>query len=193
MSKTPSLYEQILTRLQDHGLEEFPDFDIIEDDGLMESAANILAEILARQGIDTLDAISQEDWINLVQGVAEELSNDTYDLRYVGEHQLACLGFDLVDLLGESENTPALAHKLALTPHLVTEDDLEYYTFDEIDLEKPYLITWPDADTDFQIDDAIAIEPFDQDRFEALAEDTDGLCEGDCEHCTQDCVGKETP
>lgn len=124
-----------------------------------------------------------------------EQDEETFDLRYVSENQIACPGTDLEEMLNFDDRVgPALYQRLGLTPHRDEGEDFLYNTFEEVDIEGYYMITFPSGTdfSDFSIADALAIEPFSEARFlELPTGDEDEPCDGDCENCPQDCIGKQ--
>lgn len=118
-----------------------------------------------------------------------------YDLRYVSDTQLACSGADLMELLNfDADVDEALYERLGLTAELQQEEDFEYYEFKEILPENYYMISFPAGTdfTDFTVAQAIAIEEMDEARFAELdAGVAEMACDGDCDSCEQDCIGKQ--
>lgn len=118
-----------------------------------------------------------------------------YDLRYVSETQLACSGEDLMELLNfDADVDEALYARLGLTPMLQQGDDFEFYEFEEILPEKYYMITFPpETDfSDFTVAQALSVEEITEQRFQELErDDSEMACDGNCECCDQDCIGKQ--
>lgn len=127
-------------------------------------------------------------------GCEEGEEEELLDLRFINEHQIACSGGDLIDMLNCDEGvSPELYTRLHLTPH--TDDSLgfEYTFFDELKDDAFYMISFPDG-TDFQdfsIAQALALEEISEKCFNDLAmEESELSCDGDCETCPQECIGK---
>ncbi len=124
----------------------------------------------------------------------QEEEDDLLDLRYLGQWQIACSGADLLDLLNCDEGVgPALYKRLGLTPY--TDDSLgfDWTEFDEIDEAAYYAIEFPAGTdfADFSVAQAIRLEEISEKCFNDLPTgDEDEPCDGDCDHCSQDCVGK---
>lgn len=135
--------------------------------------------------------MDQEPSIDEFDGEEEEL----LDLRYVGEHQIACAGADLTDMLNCDEGVgPELYARLGLTATQDTSLEFTFFTFDEVDEEAYYMVTFPEGTdfANFSIAQALSIEEISPERFEELPTgDELDPCDGDCEHCLQDCIGKE--
>ena len=135
--------------------------------------------------------MDQEPSIDAFDGEEEEL----LDLRYVGEHQIACAGADLTDMLNCDEGVgPELYARLGLTATQDTSLEFTFFTFDEVDEEAYYMVTFPEGTdfANFSIAQALSIEEISPERFEELPTgDELDPCDGDCEHCPQDCIGKE--
>ncbi len=124
---------------------------------------------------------------------------DFLDLRPVSDNQFACSGEDLESLLnyGDEGVDEAFFAKLGLTARPGELCGEPYHTFDEVLPGRYYLVTLTeDADaTEFSMAQAVKVEEFSEKCFNELDEsdsDDDGAwpCEGDCENCPQDCVGK---
>lgn len=119
-----------------------------------------------------------------------------FDLRPVSETQVACPGIDLIDMLTYDEDvTDETFERLKLTAHLC-EDEAGYetYAFDEIDAEKFYLITFPEGTNleEISLADAISLEEISEKCFNDLdVPKDDDPCDGNCEICPQDCIGKQ--
>ena len=126
---------------------------------------------------------------------AEEADTDDFDLRYVSDTQLACCGADLVELLNfDADVDEALYQRLGLTAELQQGEDFEYYEFKELEPDHFYMLTFPpETDfTDFTVAQALSIEEISAQRFEELAlDDSEMACDGNCECCDQDCIGKQ--
>ncbi len=127
----------------------------------------------------------------------EDLDEAPLDLRVVSATQIACPGADLADLLCYDEAaTPELIANLGFT-YGETEDPEGEFTepyVEGIDLDAYYLITFPDGTDleDFSIADALAVELFSEKCFNELAVDeAEMACDGDCDNCPQDCIGKQ--
>lgn len=126
-------------------------------------------------------------------GCDEEID---FDLRPVSATQVACPGIDLIDMLIYDEDvTEETFQKLRLTAHVV-EDEAGYesYTFDEIEEEKYYLITFPEGTNleEISLADAISLEEISKKCFNDLdVPEMDEPCDGNCECCPQDCIGKQ--
>lgn len=124
----------------------------------------------------------------------DESEEELLDLRYVGEHQLACPGVDLIEMLNCDDAVgPALYARLGLTPQREEALDFDYLTFAELRPEAYYMLSFPEGTdfSDFSVAQALAIEEISETRFNELpTDDDDGPCDGDCEHCPQDCIGK---
>lgn len=118
-----------------------------------------------------------------------------YDLRYVSETQLACSGEDLMELLNfDADVDEDLYQRLGLTAHLEQTEEFEYYTFDEVIPEKYYMITFPSETdfSDFTVAQALSIEEITEQRFQELElDDSEMACDGNCDCCDQDCIGKQ--
>ncbi|HIV10064.1 MAG TPA: hypothetical protein IAC79_08130 [Candidatus Spyradenecus faecavium] len=123
---------------------------------------------------------------------AEE--DELLDLRYLGQWQIACSGADLLDLLNCDEGVgPDLYARLGLTPH--TDDSLgfDWVEFDEIDEGAYYALDFPEGTdfADFSVAQALRLEEISEKCFNDLPTgDEDDPCDGDCDHCPQDCIGK---
>ncbi len=119
-----------------------------------------------------------------------------FDLRPVSETQVACPGIDLIDMLVYDEDvTDETFKRLHLTPH-VTEDEAGYeeVTFDEIDAEGYYLISFPEGTdlSEIALATALSIEPISETCFNALdVPEDDFPCDGNCDDCPQECIGKQ--
>jgi hypothetical protein len=119
-----------------------------------------------------------------------------FDLRPVSETQVACPGVDLIDMLIYDEDVnDATFQRLNLTAHLC-EDEAGYetYTFDEINPEKFYLITFPEGTNleEISLADAISLEEISEKCFNDLdVPEYEDPCDGNCEVCLQDCIGKQ--
>ncbi len=130
---------------------------------------------------------------------AELLDEDFLDLRPVNDRQFACSGEDLEALLNydlAEIDADALFNRLGLTPHAVEICGAPYVTFDEIDPEGYYLVTLTEgADaTEFSTQELVAFESISETCFNELqAEEDDWPCDGDCDKCLQDCIGKTPP
>lgn len=127
----------------------------------------------------------------------ELLDEDFLDLRPVSDNQFACSGEDLESLLnyGDDGVDAAFFARLGLTARAGELCGEPYYTFDEVSPDRYYLVTLADgADaTEFSMAQAVRVEEFSEKCFNELCEsdsDEDWPCEGDCENCPQDCVGK---
>ncbi|MBQ9694700.1 MAG: hypothetical protein IJV69_08090 [Kiritimatiellae bacterium] len=118
-----------------------------------------------------------------------------YDLRYVSDTQLACSGEDLTELLNfDADVDEALYAKLGLTAVLQQAEDFEFYTFEEILPECYYMITFPPETNfaDFTVAQALSIEEMTEQRFQELElDDSEMACDGNCDCCDQDCIGKQ--
>lgn len=128
---------------------------------------------------------------------AELLDGEFLDLRPVSETQFACSGEDLESLLnyGDEGVDEAFFVRLGLTARAGELCGEPYYTFEEIEPERYYLVTLADGSdaSEFSVAQAVRVEEFSEKCFNELDEsesDDDWPCEGDCEHCPQDCVGK---
>ena len=122
---------------------------------------------------------------------AEE--DELLDLRYLGQWQIACSGADLLDLLNCDEGVgPDLYARLGLTPH--TDDSLgfDWVEFDEIDEGAYYALEFPAGTdfADFSVAQALRLEEISEKCFNDLPTGDEDPCDGDCDHCTQDCIGK---
>ena len=123
---------------------------------------------------------------------AEE--DELLDLRYLGQWQIACSGADLLDLLNCDEGVgPDLYARLGLTPH--TDDSLgfDWVEFDEIDEGAYYALDFPEGTdfADFSVAQTLRLEEISEKCFNDLPTgDEDDPCDGDCDHCPQDCIGK---
>ncbi len=123
---------------------------------------------------------------------AEE--DELLDLRYLGQWQIACSGADLLDLLNCDEGVgPDLYARLGLTPR--TDDSLgfDWVEFDEIDEGAYYALDFPEGTdfADFSVAQALRLEEISEKCFNDLPTgDEDDPCDGDCDHCPQDCIGK---
>ncbi len=126
--------------------------------------------------------------------IPDDEADDLLDLRPVSATQIACSGADLVDLLNCDEGVgEALYARLGLTPH--TDDSLgfEYTAFAEIDEDAYYMLTFPEGTdfADFTVAQALALEEISEMCFNDLALDESEMsCDGDCDNCPQECVGK---
>ncbi len=136
-----------------------------------------------------------------------EYQDDNYEdacnsLIPVNETQVACDGIDLIDMLNYSESVDEhekeIFTRLGLT-YTVEHDemlDFDIRHFNELSEEKCYLLTFPEgADlADFDIADVLAIEEIPQETYNDLfSAYNETPCDGDCENCSQDCIGKEMP
>lgn len=123
-----------------------------------------------------------------------ETEEDLLDIRAVSETQIACSGADLIDMLNCDEGVDeALFARLNLTPHIDDSLDFEFVVFDEINEESYYCVTFPEGTdfSDFSIAQAYALEEISEKCFNDLAaDDAEDPCDGDCENCPQDCIGK---
>lgn len=119
-----------------------------------------------------------------------------FDLRPVSNTQVACPGVDLIDMLIYDEDVnEETFQRLHLTAHLI-EDEMGYetYAFDEIEANKYYLITFPEGTNleEISLADAISLEEISEKCFNDLdVPEYEDPCDGDCEHCPQDCIGKQ--
>lgn len=127
----------------------------------------------------------------------EDDEGDDFDLRPVSSTQIACPGYDLIDLLCYDDAvTPETFRRLGLT-YVEGEEDPETGfaepTVEELDPEAYYLLTFPEG-TDFEdltVANALLVEEFPEKCFNDLAvDDSEMSCDGDCENCPQDCIGK---
>ncbi len=125
---------------------------------------------------------------------------DFDSLLPVNDHQLACVGSDLIDMLNFDEAVDEagdeLFKRLGLTYVLEHDDlcDFDIRHFNELSEEAYYLITFgPETDLeDFSIADAIAIEEISEECYADLLEAADETpCDGNCDDCDQDCIGKQ--
>ena len=118
-----------------------------------------------------------------------------YDLRYVSDTQLACSGEDLMELLNfDADVDEALYERLGLIAELQQGEDFEFYEFKEILPENYYMITFPpETDfSDFTVAQALSVEEITEQRFQELElDDSEMACDGNCECCDQDCIGKQ--
>lgn len=116
------------------------------------------------------------------------------DLRYLGQWQIACSGEDLLDLLNCDDGVgPALYARLGLTPRPVEGLDFAWTEFAEIDPSAYYALEFPAGTdfADFSVAQALRLEEIGEKCFNDLPTgEEDDACDGDCEHCPQDCVGK---
>ncbi len=187
----------IIKRLQ----ETLPDID---DDPLDLIADLLCYQVLIKQSISDPYLIAEDEWYNLIESASSEIDGDSFDLIPVSENQFACEGYDLVYMLNFDEgcdtdlyDTLGLTYTLTQAP---MDPDEPFYTFDQIDEDGIYLITWPTGETQFATCDACEIAPFDPERYQALkeaaqadedeGEDDCDPCDGNCDACEQDCVGK---
>lgn len=119
-----------------------------------------------------------------------------FDLRPVSDTQVACPGCDLIDMLIYDEDvTEETFQRLHLTAHLI-EDEAGYetYAFDEIADDKFYLITFPEGTNleEISLADAISLEEISEKCFNDLdIPEYEEPCDGNCEDCPQDCIGKQ--
>lgn len=126
---------------------------------------------------------------------AEE-EGDTFDLRPVSATQIACPGYDLIDLLCYDEAVSDDTFRrlgLALREEEDPETGFVEPTVEGLDPEAYYLVTFPDGTDfeDFTVADALSVEDFPEKCFNDLAvDDSEMSCDGDCENCPQDCIGK---
>lgn len=124
----------------------------------------------------------------------EDLGED-FDLRYVSDTQIACSADDLTDLLNfDADVDEELYARLGLTAETQSEADFEYTIFKEIVSGRYYMVTFPSGTdfTDFTVAQALSIEEISEQRFEELAlDDSEMACDGNCECCDQDCIGKQ--
>ncbi len=121
--------------------------------------------------------------------------DDALDLRYLGQWQIACPGADLVDLLNcDAGVGPDLYARLGLTPRDVSaEMGFDWLAFDEIDEEAYYAIDFPEGTDfgDFTIAQALRLEEIPETCFNTLPTGAEEEpCDGECETCPQDCIGK---
>lgn len=127
-------------------------------------------------------------------GEDEGLEED-FDLRYVSDTQIACSAEDLTDLLNfDADVGEELYERLGLTAETHAADDFEYFEFKEIVSGKFYMLTFPpETDfADFTVAQALSVEEISEQRFEELALDVSEMaCDGNCECCDQDCIGKQ--
>ena len=118
-----------------------------------------------------------------------------FDLRYVSDTQIACSAEDLTDLLNfDADVGEELYERLGLTAETHAADDFEYFEFKEIVSGKFYMLTFPpETDfADFTVAQALSVEEISEQRFEELASDVSEMaCDGNCECCDQDCIGKQ--
>ena len=127
----------------------------------------------------------------------DEDEGDDFDLRPVSATQIACPGYDLIDLLCYDEDvTPKTLKRLHLTMEEGEPDPETGFAepnIPELDPEAFYLITFP-VGTDFEnftVADALSVENFPEKCFNDLAtDDSEMACDGNCEACPQDCIGK---
>lgn len=123
-----------------------------------------------------------------------ETEEDLLDIRPVSDTQIACSGADLIDMLNCDEGVDeALFTRLDLTPHPDDSFDFEFLVFDEISEDAYYCITFPEGTdfSDFSIAQACALEEITEKCFNDLASAyEEEPCDGDCENCPQDCIGK---
>lgn len=126
---------------------------------------------------------------------AEDDAGDDFDLRYVSDTQIACSADDLTDLLNfDADVGEELYERLGLTAEVQSADEFDYFTFKEILPGHYYMLTFPaETDfTDFTVAQALSIEEITEQRFEELAlDDSEMACDGNCECCDQDCIGKQ--
>ncbi len=117
----------------------------------------------------------------------------------VNDHQIACDGLDLIDMLNFSESVDEVEEiffkRLGLT-YTMEEDEMgfEMRRYNELSEEKAYLLTFPDGTdlSDFDIVDVLSIEELAQETYNDLVVAAgETPCDGDCENCSQDCIGKK--
>lgn len=119
-----------------------------------------------------------------------------FDLRPISATQVACPALDLIDMLTYDEDVDeATYERLHLTAH-ITEDEAGYenVTFDEIDENGYYMITFPEGTdlSEISLATALMIEPISEQAFNDLdVPEDDFPCDGDCDVCPQDCIGKQ--
>ncbi len=127
--------------------------------------------------------------------------DDGFDsLIPVNDHQVACSGSDLIDMLNFDEAVDeagdALFQRLGLTYTLEKDDccDFELRRFNELSEDAYYLITFsPQTDLeDFSMVDARSIEEISEQCYCDLADAANETpCDGNCDECDQDCIGKQ--
>lgn len=128
-----------------------------------------------------------------VDDMAEE---DEFDLRPVSATQIACPGYDLMDLLCYDEAvTEETFKRLGLTLVETTDAETGFVepSVEGLDPEAYYLVTFPEGTDfeDFSVADALSVEEFPEKCFNDLAMDESEMsCDGNCETCPQDCIGK---
>ncbi|MEG1552584.1 MAG: hypothetical protein RR133_01505 [Kiritimatiellia bacterium] len=131
-----------------------------------------------------------------MENVTEPLDDEAeeLDLRFVSETQIACAGFDLVDLLNCDEGVGLeLYHRLHLTAQKELSLDFDYTVFDEIEDEKFYMLTFPTGTdfADFSIVQVLSVDEISEKCFNDLViDDSEMSCDGNCDACPQDCIGK---
>ncbi len=138
---------------------------------------------------------------NATNTFLEDEDEDFFEsLIPINNHQIACSGIELSDLINYSESVDdsedAFFERLGLSYTFESEEDreLKLRTFNEIDVEKYYILIFPEGTdlADFDIVDLVAFEEITQETYNSLssAYNTDP-CDGDCENCPQDCIGKQ--
>ncbi len=125
----------------------------------------------------------------------DDQEDELLDLRYVSEHQIACSGIDLKDMLNYDDAVDLkLYARLHLTSHIVQASGFEYTEFDEISDDAFYMITFPEGTdfSDFSIAQALTVEEISEKCFNGLPTGSeDEPCDGNCEDCPQECIGKQ--
>ncbi len=119
----------------------------------------------------------------------------------VNDHQMACSGIELIDLFNYSEEVDEADEsyftRLGLTCTMAPDDfafDAELRSFAELSEDAYYLLTFtPETDlADFSMLNLLAIEEISEQAYTDFVEAVDAApCDGDCDNCDQDCIGKQ--
>ncbi len=118
----------------------------------------------------------------------------------VNEQQMACIGSELIDLFNFSDEIDDADEdyfvRLGLTCTVEYDEmcDCDIRSFRELSDEAYYLLTFtPDTDlSDFSMLDLLAIEEIPEQTYIDFADAAEtSPCDGDCDNCLQNCIGKQ--
>ncbi len=157
-----------------------------------------------------LDDLSMEDpWLEKALW-GDDTEDDFFDddtedifasLIPVNDHQIACAGIELIDLLNYSEEVDEADEsyftRLGLTYKWVEDDfcpEEKLRVFAELSDEAYYLLTFTDETdlTDFSMLNLLSIEEIPEQTYHDFAAAAGATpCDGNCDACNQACIGKQ--